>query len=170
MGTASPRRAAQLRDLRDDLCILPVRGNLDTRLEKLYRGEYDALIVAYSGLLRLGLGHLAAEVFDPREFLPAPGQGALALETRVGDKADELLRTLDHPPTRAEVEAEKSFLRALGGGCGKAIGAYGRFEGGTIHLKGVLYLDGRRFEAEGTGKEPEELGKWVADRILGSIS
>ncbi len=170
VGTASPRRAAQLRDLRGDLRVLPLRGNLDTRLEKLHRGEYDALVVAYSGLLRLGLGHLAVEVFDPGEFLPAPGQGALALETRAGDGVGELLRALDHPPTRAEVEAEKSLLRALGGGCGKAIGAYGRFEGGMIRLKGVVYLDGRRFAAEGTGRDPEELGKWVANRILGSIS
>ena len=166
IGTSSLRRAFQLLDLRMDLEILPIRGNLDTRLRKLRDGVCDALVVAYSGLLRLGMESLAAEIFDPRNFLPSPGQGALALEARAGDKITSLLKSIDHLPTRVEVEAEKSFLKALGGGCRKAVGAYGRFTKDGIHLKGVLYLDGRRFEAEGEGEDPEELGRWVAEEIL----
>ncbi|MCD6506308.1 hydroxymethylbilane synthase [Candidatus Poribacteria bacterium] len=166
IGTSSLRRAFQLLDLRMDLEILPIRGNLDTRLRKLRDGVCDALVVAYSGLLRLGMESLAVEIFDPRNFLPSPGQGALALETRAGDKITSLLKSIDHLPTRVEVEAEKAFLKALGGGCRKAIGAYGRFTKDGIHLKGVLYLDGRRFEAEGEGEDPEELGRWVAEKIL----
>jgi hydroxymethylbilane synthase len=166
VGTSSLRRAFQLLDLRIDLEIVPIRGNLDTRLRKLRDGIYDALVVAYSGLLRLDMESLAAEIFDPKEFLPSPGQGALALETRTGDKVVSLLKSIDHLPTRVEVEAEKSFLKALGGGCRKAVGAYGRFTKDGIYLKGVLYLDGRRFEAEGEGEDPEELGRWVAKEIL----
>jgi len=166
IGTSSLRRAFQILERRVDLEIVPIRGNLDTRLRKLWGGVCDALVVAYSGLLRLGMESLASEIFDPYRFLPSPGQGALALEMRAGDQIASLVKSIDHPPTRAEVEAEKSFLKALGGGCRKAIGAYGRFKGGEVHLKGILYLEGERFEAEGEGENPEELGRWVAKEIL----
>lgn len=169
VGTSSQRRAFQLHEFGTDLEVIPIRGNLDTRLRKLREGVYDALVVAYSGLLRLNLESLATEVFDPKEFLPSPGQGALALEIRAENKIAFLLKPLDHFPTRTEVEAEKSFLKALGGGCRKPVGAYGKFMNGKIYLKGVFYIDGKRFEAEGKGKEPEELGRCIAEKILREI-
>lgn len=193
VGTSSQRRASQLHESRSDLKVISIRGNLDTRLRKLREGICDALAVAYSGLLRLNLESLAAEVFDPEEFLPSPGQGALALEAKkhgllatyelrmpnaecrskmkeISNQQSAIVNrqseAIDHFPTRAEVEAEKSFLKALGGGCRKPIGAYGRFTNGKICLKGVCYLDGKRFEAEGEGEDPEEVGKCVAKKIL----
>ena len=95
IGTSSPRRAFQLLDLRPDLKVVPMRGNLDTRMRKLEEGVCDAIVVAYCGLLRLGLGERASEVFDPELFLPSAGQGALALEVRSGDEVASMLRPLD---------------------------------------------------------------------------
>jgi len=169
VGTSSPRRAFQLLGFRSDLEVVPMRGNLDTRIRKLLEGTYDAIVVAYCGLLRLGLEGWASEVFDPDTFLPSPGQGALALEVVSDGGMASKLKTIDHVPTRAEVEAEKAFVMRLGGGCRRAIGALGRWSDGKVRLKGVLYCEGRRLEVEGEGEDPRELGIWLAEEVLRSI-
>src|SRR5690606_30945048 len=130
IGTGSTRRAAQLRALRSDLRVEPVRGNLQTRLRKLEEEGFDGLILAAAGLDRLELGHLIAERIPLDVCLPAPGQGALALETRADDgEAVELVRRVEDAPVRAATDAERALLAALGGGCHVPIGAYGRVEG-----------------------------------------
>ncbi|MGA9776158.1 MAG: hydroxymethylbilane synthase [Candidatus Dormiibacterota bacterium] len=123
VGTSSPRRAAQLTDLRPDLQPLPVRGNVQTRLRKVDSGEVDAVVLASAGLQRLGLD-IGAEALDPRsECTPAPAQGAIAVEATAGSPSGQLLEQLDHPPTRAAVEAERRLLKVMGGGCRLALGA-----------------------------------------------
>lgn len=128
VGTGSPRRAALLHEVRADLRVEQVRGNVDTRLRKLSDGEYDALVLAAAGLERLGRTDVVTEWLDPLVVLPAPGQGALAIETRddIAEDMPELaaaLAALDHPATRAAVTAERSLLSALEAGCTAPVGA-----------------------------------------------
>jgi hydroxymethylbilane synthase len=125
VGTGSPRRVAQLRAIRPDLDVVSIRGNADTRLRKVADGEFAAVVLAYAGLVRIGRLDAVAEVLDPNTMLPAPGQGALAVECR-SDRADliEMLGTLDDPSTRAAVTAERAVLAALEAGCSAPVGAY----------------------------------------------
>lgn len=123
VGTGSPRRSAQLEALGLGLEIRGIRGNVDTRIGKLRAGDYDAIVLARAGLARLGRLDEATEVLDPLQLLPAPGQGALALECRVDTPLGDLLRQLDDPDTRAAVTAERMVLRTLEGGCSAPIGA-----------------------------------------------
>src|SRR6267378_3626617 len=125
VGTSSLRRTSQLRRLRPDLEIESVRGNVDTRLRKLDEGQYTAIVLAAAGLTRLGWANRIAESLPPEVMCPAVGQGALAIETRVGDN---VCQALDHAATRAAVTAERAVLRSLGGGCLTPIGAHARFE------------------------------------------
>ena len=125
VGTSSPRRACQLRAMRPDIQTLDVRGNVDTRLRKLAAGEFDALVLAAAGLIRLGRIAEATEWLEPEVMVPSVGQGALAIEAREGDaRVVALLAALDHAPTRAAVIAERAFLAELGAGCRAAAGAY----------------------------------------------
>ena len=125
IGTGSPRRAAQLRLIRPDLEVVAVRGNVDTRVGYVASGRLDGVVLAYAGLNRLGRIGEATEFFDPAEFLPAPGQGALAVECREDDaELRELLGALDHAPTRAAVTAERSLLSTLEAGCHAPVGGY----------------------------------------------
>lgn len=134
LGTASLRRQAQALHRRPDLDIVMLRGNVDTRLRKLEEGEADAILLAMSGLKRLGLEGRAAEAIDPYECPPAPGQGALALQTRSGDAGSDWLKALDHMETRLCVAAERGAMTALEGSCRTAIGAHARIEGGRLAL------------------------------------
>jgi hydroxymethylbilane synthase len=134
LGTASLRRQAQSLHRRPDLEIVMMRGNVDTRLKKLEAGEADAILLAMSGLKRLGLDGRAAEAIDPFECPPAPGQGALALQTRAGDVGQDWLRSLDHAETRLCVAAERGAMAALEGSCRTAIGAHARIEHGRLSL------------------------------------
>ena len=125
IGTGSPRRAAQLRLLRPDVVPVPVRGNADTRLSKVGSGQLDAVVLGYAGLARIGRLDAVAEVFEPDEMLPAPGQGALAVECAAEPtELAALLAAADDPPSRAAVSAERSVLAALQGGCSAPVGAY----------------------------------------------
>lgn len=126
VGTSSGRRAAQLRHLRPDIVIEPVRGNVDTRLRKLKDGQFDAIVLAAAGLKRLGFESEIAEILSPDLICPAPGQGALGIQTRAGDYdlPAEFCRVLDHPDSRLAVEAERSLLAGLGGGCQLPVGAF----------------------------------------------
>ncbi len=129
VGTSSNRRAAQLRLLRPDFVIDPVRGNVDTRLRKLHEGQYDAIVLAAAGLRRLGLQNEIAELFSPEQICPAPGQGALGIQTRAEDRAREICAQLNDELTARAVRCERAVLAALGGGCQLPIGAYAEVNG-----------------------------------------
>jgi hydroxymethylbilane synthase len=140
IGTGSPRRAAQLTLLRSDITCVPLRGNANTRLAKVRDGELDAVVLAYAGLARIGHTDLVSEIFEPDDMVPAPGQGALAVECRA-DNTDlaELLGMVDHAPTRAAVAAERSLLAALEAGCTAPVGAYAVASGvNRLHLEGIV--------------------------------
>ncbi len=172
VGTGSGRRAAQLLLLRPDLDIQSIRGNVDTRLRKLHAGEYDAILLAAAGLRRLGLEHEIAELFSADQICPAPGQGALAIETRVEDEAFAICRAADlnHKPTSTAVSCERAALQALGGGCQLPIGAYAELCGSSLGVRAVVFSpDGRRYlraHAEGPAENPEELGRQIAADLL----
>ncbi|HEX3959124.1 MAG TPA: hydroxymethylbilane synthase [Trebonia sp.] len=139
IGTGSPRRAAQVALLRADVTCVPIRGNANTRLAKVRDGELDAVVLAYAGLARIGFTDLVTEIFGTEEMLPAPGQGALAVECRTEDaELVELLGAVDHPATRAAVSAERALLAALEAGCSAPVGGYASGHGGA----GRLCLDG----------------------------
>ena len=140
IGTGSPRRAAQLTVLRSDVTCVPIRGNANTRLAKVREGEFDAVVLAYAGLARIGHTDLVSEIFEPDNMVPAPGQGALAVECRTDDaELAELLASVDHAPTRAAVTAERSLLAALEAGCSAPVGAYAIQAGGNrLHLEGIV--------------------------------
>lgn len=170
IGTSSRRRAAQLRAHRPDLSIVNIRGNVDTRLRKATTDEYDAIVLAVAGLKRLGLADHITEYLSLDVMLPAPGQGALAVETRADDADTRALVTLlDHAPTRAATNAERAFLRALGGGCRTPIAAYGEVNGDALHLRGLIANeDGTRVargEARGDVTETEMLGNDLANKL-----
>lgn len=138
VGTSSLRRAAQLRQLRPDLNIESVRGNLDTRLRKLDEGRYDAILLAAAGLKRLGWSDRIAEILPPEIMCSAVGQGALAIETRPEGPGFDAVSSLDHPETHAAVMAERGLLGALGGGCQVPIGAWATVQDGRVRLLGVV--------------------------------
>ena len=170
VGTGSPRRACQIRALRSDLEIRDLRGNVDTRLAKLKRGDYDAILLARAGLSRLGID-TEGSVLPFEEMLPAPGQGAMAIEIRDGDgEVVDLLRPHHHEPTAAAVTAERAFLRGLGGGCQAPIAAVGVVEGSRLFLHGLVAgPDGRpllRDRREGSLSEAEALGLALAESLL----
>ncbi|MEK7214332.1 MAG: hydroxymethylbilane synthase [Chloroflexota bacterium] len=169
IGTSSPRRAAQLSLERPDLAFVPIRGNVDTRIRKVESGEYDAVVLAAAGLLRLGLAAKITEYLSPDRCLPDPGQGALAVEVRAGDHDIlEFFAAIDDPVTRATVTAERAFLSALGGGCQTPAGALATIDGATLTLRALIVSGGRRIEAslQGSAAEPEALGRAVAAAIM----
>jgi len=134
LGTSSPRRAAQLRRLRPDLRIVPIRGNVDTRLAKREAGEVDATLLAAAGLDRLGRTEVGTAI-DPSILLPAPAQGAIGIECRAEDQqAVDLLKAIDHAPTHDCVAAERAFTHALGGTCHSPVAALARIDKGEIML------------------------------------
>jgi hydroxymethylbilane synthase len=151
LGTASLRRQAQALHVRPDLEIVALRGNVDTRLAKLERGEVDAILLATAGLNRLGLGAAPRDWIDPVEAPPAPGQGALAIQTREEDAGAAWVFEMRHGPTVLAVAAERGALEALEGSCRTAVGAYARLEGARLRLTvEALTPDGaRRFRREG---------------------
>jgi hydroxymethylbilane synthase len=149
LGTASLRRQAQVLAQRADLTVIALRGNVDTRLSKLERGEADAIVLAAAGLNRLGLGGVARAFVDPVLAPPAPGQGALAIQTRAADQDAPWLAGLRHEPTLLAISAERGALAALDGSCRTAVGAYGRIAGGRLQLTvQALSPDGRQAASE----------------------
>lgn len=151
LGSSSVRRAAQIARRRPDLQILPLRGNVDTRIAKLDRGEFDAIMLAVAGLNRLNLEERATAVFDPKEWLPALAQGALAVEMREEDVHCKIVEeALDHPPTGIAVACERAFQAALGGSCRSPIAGYAWAEGEALRFRGeVLAPDGSEWEETG---------------------
>jgi hydroxymethylbilane synthase len=167
VGTSSLRRRALARAFRPDWEVDNIRGNLDTRIAKVDRGEWDAIIVAAAGIRRLGLLARVGEALERTAWLPAPGQGALGLLTRAGDeRARGALAALDHRPSRVAVQAERALLAALGGGCQTPIGALGLPWEGGLRLWGlVASTDGTRVvrgDVTGTLGDPDALGRELA--------
>ena len=170
IGTGSPRRAAQLLLLRPDVRPVPVRGNAGTRLAKVTSGQVDAVVLAYSGLARISELDRVSQVFEPDEMLPAPGQGALAVECRTDDiDLAGLLALVDDPGSRAAVTAERTVLAELQAGCSAPLGAYAAGTG-VLHLTAVVAAeDGGlavRASQSGPPSRAEELGRDVAAELL----
>jgi hydroxymethylbilane synthase len=169
VGTSSLRRQAQLKALRPDLNIHPLRGNVDTRLRKLEAGDYDAIILAAAGLNRLGKTQLVKQVISAEVMTPAAGQGALAIEIRRGDSAThELVAFLDDAAARAATTCERALLNKLGGGCQVPIGAFAEVQAGTIRLNGLVASpDGTKVLRESReGADPIRLGEEVGETLL----
>jgi hydroxymethylbilane synthase len=175
IGTSSTRRMAQLLAARPDVAIASLRGNVDTRVRKALDGDYDAIVIAAAGVERLGLGDAIREYLGFDVMLPAPGQGALAVQCRAYDRATrELLASLDDPVARATTAAERTFLDALGGGCAAPVAALGEIGhcGTTLRLRGLVAApDGTR-AVRVTGEEPadgaEDLGRRLALEAIAS--
>jgi hydroxymethylbilane synthase len=171
VATSSLRRRAQLLHQRPDLQIVSIRGNIDTRLAKLDRGDCDALLLAGAGLLRMGWDGRVTEWLSADVMLPAPGQGAMAIEVRSRDKnVIASLSAIDHHATRAAVEAERAFVARLGSGCRAPAAALAYVEGHTLVLDGMIArVDGsiiRRHRARGPAAAPADLGRGVAEHLL----
>jgi hydroxymethylbilane synthase len=171
VGTSSLRRHAQLKAIRPDLDIHPLRGNVDTRLRKLEQGEYDAIILASAGLNRLGKTELIKQVFPAEIMCPAAGQGALAIEIREGDSAiRQHLVFLNDDAARATTTCERALLNRLGGGCQVPIGAFAELRSGKLHLDAIVAdPDGSKLlreSCDGNLNDPERLGNAVGDTLL----
>ena len=171
IGTGSLRRMAQVKFIRPDLEVKPIRGNVDTRIRKVKKGEFDGAILAEAGLERMGLEREIAERFSLETFPSAAGQGALAIVTRNNaENVMKILRAVDHTSTRAEVTAERSLVLHLEGGCRVPIGAVGRADGEVLSLQGCIFsLDGQKrlsAFAEGMIDEAQALGERVAQSLI----
>ncbi|MEW5721427.1 MAG: hydroxymethylbilane synthase, partial [Chloroflexota bacterium] len=156
---------------RPDLQIVNLRGNVDTRLRKAATEEYDAIVLAAAGVLRLGYADRIVEYLSLDVMLPAPGQGALAVQARANDAATlRLLAPLDHAPTRAATTAERAFLRALGGGCAQPLAAYGEASDHTLRLRGLIAsANGARVvrgETSGDVTQAETIGEKLAKQLI----
>jgi len=170
VGTSSLRRQAQLRSRRQDLEVLDLRGNVNTRLAKMQAREYDAIILACAGLERLGLSRFIRHRLDAPSWLPAVAQGAIAVECRSDDaRAAELLKVLEHKNTRICVEAERSMNRRLHGSCTVPVAAYATLDGGVLSLEGLVgdAETGQCLRASEVGRstDPEGLGRLVATEL-----
>lgn len=171
IGTSSLRRQCQLLNIRADLKVVPLRGNLDTRLKRLDEGKFDAIVVSAAGLKRLGLAERITEILDPEVSIPAIGQGAIGIECRVDDTfANAIAQTLDHKETTMCVRAERAFLRRLGGGCRVPVAAYARIKNGRIIMDGLVgNATGSKIvkgSIEGRLEESESLGFKLAEDLL----
>ena len=171
IGTSSLRRQAQLLHFRDDFEMVPLRGNLDTRIRKLKTMDLDGIVLALAGVKRLNLEKNITEILSTEISLPAIGQGALGIETRIGDKEVEgYLEFLNDPESSITVLAERAFLKKLEGGCQVPIAAFGRMEGGTLHIDGLVgRTDGKkliRHHMEGPAGEAEVIGTRLAEILL----
>jgi len=145
IGTSSLLRVAQLRRMRPDLNPEPIRGNVETRIQKVDNGEFDAVVLAEAGLARLGITERISELLPVEDFMPAPGQGALAVVARRDDvKMIDVLKSIEHPPTRAEIEVERELVRILEGGCKVPVGALARAHGDQIKIAACIFsIDGK---------------------------
>ena len=169
IGSSSTRRQAQVLSLRPDLVVRPIRGNVETRIRKVESGEYDATLLAGAGVLRLGLAGKISEWLEISSILPAPGQGAIAVQCRSADRDTRaVLAGIDESSLRAETDAERGFLRALGGGCSAPVGAFAQLQGERLRLRGrISSLDGRTsVDVESEGGDARALVSELAARAL----
>lgn len=170
VGTGSPRRVGQLRSLRHDLDCVPIRGNADSRLAKVASAELDAVVLAYAGLARIGRQDAVTQIFETDEMLPAPGQGALAVECRADDaELIELLAAVDDPVSRAATAAERSVLAALEAGCSAPVGAYAAGKD-VLYVEAVVLATGGtgavRLSRSGPAAAAEQIGRELAAELL----
>jgi hydroxymethylbilane synthase len=171
IGTSSLRRAAQIKHLRHDLQIIPIRGNVKTRIKKLENGDYDAIVLARAGLERLGLVDKISFIFDPTEFIPAPAQGALAIQTRKDDKkTNEIIEIINDKKAEIETVAERKILSVLECGCHTPVGTYAKITNSQIkihafisNLDGTNYIDGTK---EGKAADAENIAENLALELL----
>jgi hydroxymethylbilane synthase len=171
VGTSSLRRAVQLSRTRPDLEVRPIRGNVETRVKKVISGEYNAVVLAEAGLARMGMKDVIVERFSIRDFMPAPGQGAIAILCRSGDDTlSDMLRQIEDPRSRIEVQAERALMKKIEGGCRFPLGAVAITNGDKITLySSVFSADGTkniRVKKIGRTKEAERLGSKVADMLV----
>lgn len=170
VGTGSARRQCQLLALRPDLTVAGIRGNVDTRIRKQREGDYDAVLLAMAGLLRLGLASVVSEAVGCGDMIPAPGQGALAVQCRQ-DRSEVLaaLAAIHHQPTATCVAAERAFLHELSGGCSVPAGCHGTWVGDLLRVRAVLGTAGglRHHETRGEGNDAEALGRAAARAVSG---
>ena len=168
IGTSSIRRAAQLKALRDDINIVPIRGNVGTRLEKMKSEGMDGIILAAAGLKRLGMEDIISDYLNPEIFVPAVSQGALGIECLKDSEYNNYFKKLDNIDVRIAVEAERSFMKELNGGCHSLIGAYARLQGNDIYIIGTYEVNGIIVKKDILGNKDEyvELGKKLAKKIL----
>ena len=171
LGTSSLRRASQVLYRRPDMEVLPLRGNLDTRLKKLETEDLDAIILAGAGVKRLELGHVISEMIDPGIVLPAVGQGALCIEVRKADpRIHELIVPIDHAFTHRIIAGERAFLKRLEGGCQVPMAAYGQIDGDTLTIEGmVAETDGsimHHHTVSGTVSQAEAIGRDLAETLI----
>lgn len=165
IGTGSPRRSAQLLAIRPDIQVLPMRGNVPTRLQKASGEEYDGAVLAMAGLRRLRREDEAAQIFEPEQFVPAPGQGALAVQIRSDDEAmRQLVEPVQDPETAMSVRAERTLLSLLGAGCTAPFGAYAEINSQTLTLRAMLAADSSgkqvfRVSASGSAENPEAIAR-----------
>lgn len=170
VGTSSPRRACQLRAARPDLTLLDLRGNVDTRIARLDRGDYDAIVLAAAGIVRIGMAHRVTEWFGADVMLPMVAQGAIAIETRgEDDEAIALAAALDHSDTSVAVSAERAFLARLGAGCSAPLAAHATVSGDQVMISGMIgAADGR--QVRGTAAGPRlsavSLGTELAEQLI----
>jgi len=171
IGTSSLLRVAQLRRTRPDVNPEPIRGNVETRIQKVDGGEFDAVVLAEAGLARLGLTGRISEKLPIEEFMPAPGQGALAVVVRHDNlKVVEMLKSIEHPPTRAEIEAERELVRVLEGGCKVPVGALARAHGDRIVIVASIFsIDGKEkllAERSGRVRDVVELAREMGEELV----
>ena len=168
IGTSSIRRAAQIKSIRNDLNIVPIRGNVGTRLEKMKNEGMDGIILAAAGLKRLGMEDIITEYLNPEIFVPAVSQGALGIECLKNGEYNKYFRELDNKDVRVTVEAERSFMRELNGGCHSVIGAYATLDGNDIYIIGTYEVNGTIVKKDILGKKEDniELGRKLAQKIL----
>ncbi|GCA53239.1 porphobilinogen deaminase [Sinorhizobium sp. KGO-5] len=170
VGSSSLRRQALIRRLRPDIDVITYRGQVETRLRKLAEGQVDGTLLAFAGLKRLGMEHVPTELLDPEEFPPAPAQGAICVEARIGDdRINTLLAAIDDPRTHEAVSCERGFLATLDGSCRTPIAGYAQSDGTHIRFAGmILTPDGTTFhqiEIDGRAADAERLGQEAGERI-----
>lgn len=168
IGTSSIRRRVMINEMRPDIKVVPVRGNIQTRISKIESENLSGIILATAGLKRMGLENLITEKFNPETFVPAVGQGALGVETLKGSEYDEYIKELDDPIERMRIDAERSFMRRLNGGCHVPIGTYSIVENDDIYIIGMFELDGKLIRKDIRGKLEDgiKVGEKLAEKIL----
>ncbi len=171
IGTSALRRKMQLLRWNPELVVEEIHGNVDSRIRKIEEGQYDALVLAYAGVKRLGLVNYVAEIFPEETFYPAPGQGIIAVQSRIGDsETDEILEPIHHMPSTRQLECERAFLKQLEGGCQLPCGISTRIEGSRLKASGGLFaLEARDWAEdrfEGSVDHPAEVGQELANKIL----
>ena len=169
IGTSSIRRASMLKEIRKDIKIVPIRGNVQTRLEKMEKENMDGIILAAAGLKRLGLEEIITDYFDPKIFLPAIGQGALGIDVLANSEYSNILKKLDNKEVRLTVEAERSFMRELNGGCHSVIGVYSEIKNNDLYMIGTFDIgNGNIVKKDIIGNKEDniKLGVELAKKIL----